>query len=69
MTSRTYTVDDADSQIRYSDGWTKEGSGQEFNTTTAWTATRGAFFTFTFLGMNDVDSLAPITNPSMKEHL
>ncbi|KAF7421034.1 hypothetical protein PC9H_011554 [Pleurotus ostreatus] len=50
MTSRTYTVDDADGQIKYSDGWTKEGSGQEFNTTTTWTATRGAFFTFTFLG-------------------
>ncbi|KAG9217776.1 hypothetical protein CCMSSC00406_0003535 [Pleurotus cornucopiae] len=73
MTSRTYTVDDADSQIRYSDGWTKEGSGQEFNTTTTWTATRGAFFTFTFLGTSvkvfgtstGIDPQTPRTIPNI----
>ncbi|KAL4259337.1 hypothetical protein AB1N83_009794 [Pleurotus pulmonarius] len=50
MTSRTYTVDDADSQIQYSDGWLRRGGEGEFNATTASTTTQGASFNFTFLG-------------------
>ncbi|KAL4265541.1 hypothetical protein AB1N83_004072 [Pleurotus pulmonarius] len=50
MSSRTVIIDNADAQIQYSPGWRANGSPNEYKRTTSNTETRGASFTFKFVG-------------------
>ncbi|KAF9502068.1 hypothetical protein BDN71DRAFT_1500219 [Pleurotus eryngii] len=50
MNSRSVIIDNADAQIQYSPGWRANGSPNEYKRTTSNTETRGASFTFKFVG-------------------
>ncbi|KAF9502074.1 hypothetical protein BDN71DRAFT_1437505 [Pleurotus eryngii] len=50
MSSRSVIIDNADAQIQYSPGWRANGSPNEYKRTTSNTETRGASFTFKFVG-------------------
>ncbi|KDQ23755.1 hypothetical protein PLEOSDRAFT_1114115 [Pleurotus ostreatus PC15] len=50
MSSRSVIIDNADAQIQYSPGWRASGSPNEYKRTTSNTETRGASFTFKFVG-------------------